>query len=264
MTNSTYKISKMDCPSEEQIVRMALGGVEGIGSLHFDLVERTLRVFHTTDEKAIYQKLDSLDLGTTLVGSTEGDPAPDQPDHGAERRTLLTVLIINLSFFFLNLITGFIAGSMGLIADGLDMLADSLVFALALFAVGGTVARKKNVAKASGYFQVMLATIGIVEVIRRFLGFGEVPEYKLMIIISSLALIGNAVSIYILSKARREEAHMQASYIFLSNDVVINFGVILAGIFVYFSVSKYPDLIIGSLIFLVVARGALRILKLSR
>ncbi len=253
----------MDCPSEEQIVRMALDGVDGVNSVQFDPGERTVSVFHVTDEKAVYEKLRSLDLGTTLLSSSEGEPMSAQ-DHGTERRILLKVLIINLSFFFVNLITGFIAGSMGLIADGLDMLADSLVFALALFAVGGTVARKKNVAKASGYFQLVLATIGIVEVIRRFLGFGEVPEYKLMIIISSLALIGNAVSIYILSKARREEAHMQAGYIFLSNDVVINFGVILAGIFVYFTVSKYPDLIIGSLIFLVVARGAFRILRLSR
>jgi len=185
-------------------------------------------------------------------------------DHRNERRVLMTVLVINLSFFFLNVITGIIAGSMGLIADGLDMLADCLVFALSLFAVGGTIDRKKNVAKASGYFQLVLAILGLIEVIRRFLGFGEVPDHQLMIGIASLALIGNAASIFILSKARREEAHMQASYIFLSNDVVINFGVILAGVFVYFTVSGFPDLLMGSIIFLIVARGAFRILKLSK
>lgn len=153
---------------------------------------------------------------------------------------------------------------MGLVADSLDMLADCLVFGLSLFAVGGTVARKKGVARASGYFQLVLSVFGLIEVVRRFLGYGETPEYQLMIVISALALIGNAVSIYILRKARRDEAHMQASYIFLSNDIIINFGVIVAGAFVYITASKIPDLVIGTLIFLIVARGAFRILRLAR
>jgi len=41
------------------------------------------------------------------------------------------------------------------VADGLDMLADSIVYSLALFAVGGTITRKKKVAKAAGYFQLI-------------------------------------------------------------------------------------------------------------
>jgi len=263
MNKTTFKISTMDCPAEERMIRMSLDDAPNITELSFDLGSRQLDVFHTGDPDVIFQKLDSLSMGAMMIGSEESEFLKVE-DHGNERRVLMTVLLINLSFFFLNVITGLIAGSMGLIADGLDMLADCLVFALSLFAVGGTISRKKNVAKASGYFQLVLAVLGLSEVIRRFLGFGEVPEYKLMIIVSSLALIGNATSIYILSKARREEAHMQASYIFLSNDVVINFGVILAGVFVYFTTSQYPDLIIGSLIFLVVARGAFTILRLAR
>ena len=57
---------------------------------------------------------------------------------------------------------------------------------------------------------------------------------------------------------------MQASMIFTSNDIIINIGVIIAGVLVYFTASKYPDLIIGGIIFLIVVRGALRILKLSK
>ena len=262
MNKTTFKIAKMDCPAEEQLVRMSLADMPDIKELSFDLGSRQLDVFHTDDPEPIFQKLDSLAMDTKMMGSEKSEFVKIE-DHGNERRVLITVLLINLSFFFLNTITGVIAGSMGLIADGLDMLADCLVFGLSLFAVGGTIARKRTVARASGYFQLILAVLGVTEVIRRFLGFGQTPEYKLMIIVSALALIGNAVSIYILSKARRDEAHMQASYIFLSNDVVINFGVILAGVFVFFTASKYPDLIIGSLIFLVVARGAFRILKLS-
>ncbi len=90
------------------------------------------------------------------------------------------------------MLTGFIAGSMGLVANSLDMLADSIVYALSLFAVGGTVSRKKNIAGAAGYFQLALAVLGFTEVVRRFVGHGETPDFHLMVIISLLALAGNA------------------------------------------------------------------------
>lgn len=244
-------------------MRMALDGFPCVERLDFDLGERTLSVSHTGEPDAVTEKLNSLSLGSELLLSEES-VLNDLPDHGHERRILWTVFFINFSFFAIEMITGLIAGSMGLIADSLDMLADCLVFAMSLFVVGSTIARKKNVARISGYLQLALATFGIVEVIRRFLGYDEVPDHTMMIVVASLALISNAASIYILRKARRDEAHIQASYIFLSNDVVINFGVIIAGLLVYLTVSKFPDLIIGSMIFLVVARGAIRILRLAR
>lgn len=45
---------------------------------------------------------------------------------------------------------------------------------------------------------------------------------------------------------------------------MINTGVILAGILVLLTQSKYPDLIVGALVFLIVVRGAFRILKLGK
>jgi Co/Zn/Cd efflux system component len=153
---------------------------------------------------------------------------------------------------------------MGLVADSLDMLADALVYGLSLWAVGSTVTRKKKVAKLSGYFQLALALLGLLEVIRRFIGFEEVPDFQTMIIVSALALIANSVCLYLLQKSKSQEAHMKATMIFTSNDIIINTGVILAGILVLLTQSKYPDLIIGAIVFLIVVRGAFRILKLGK
>ena len=52
--------------------------------------------------------------------------------------------------------------------------------------------------------------------------------------------------------------------IFTSNDVIINSGVILAGILVNVLRSNKPDLIIGTIVFILVIQGAIRILKLGR
>jgi Co/Zn/Cd efflux system component len=57
---------------------------------------------------------------------------------------------------------------------------------------------------------------------------------------------------------------MKASMIFTSNDIIINAGVIIAGILVLFTQSKYPDLLVGGLVFIIVVRGAFGILKLGK
>jgi Co/Zn/Cd efflux system component len=52
--------------------------------------------------------------------------------------------------------------------------------------------------------------------------------------------------------------------IFTSNDVIINLGVIVAGVLVLLLHSGIPDLVIGSIVFVLVVVGAIRILKLSK
>lgn len=255
----------MDCTSEEQMIRMKLADLTNINSLDFDIPNRQLTVFHTDNHEQIFQRLDNLKFDTTLIDSVSTDnysPTTDNTDR--ERKLLWQVLAINFFFFALELTSGFISNSMGLVADSLDMLADSIVYGLALFAVGGIITRKKNIAKLAGYFQLTLAVLGFGEVIRRFVGLEEIPAFQTMIIISILALIGNALCLFLLQKSNSKEAHMQASMIFTSNDMLVNLGVIVAGILVYLTNSKFPDLIVGASVFLIVGQGAFRILKLSK
>jgi len=150
------------------------------------------------------------------------------------------------------------------VADSLDMLADAFVYGISLFAVGGTLVRKKKIAKIAGYFQITLAVVGFVEVLRRFLGVEKMPDFSTMIIVSVFALIANGICLYLLQKSKSKEAHMQASMIFTSNDVVINLGVIIAGVLVNYLDSNKPDLIIGTIVFVLVIQGAIRILKLAK
>ena len=54
---------------------------------------------------------------------------------------------------------------------------------------------------------------------------------------------------------------MRAAWIFSANDVIANSGVILAGILVVATGSRWPDLVIGSVVALIVLRGGIRILR---
>ena len=262
MLKSTYKVSKMDCMSEESLIRMKLEGLSIINKLVFDLENRKLTIYHAEEDSEIETRLNELNLGSQRENTVTVMQDEYEDTASAQSKLLWTVLIINFAFFVIEISTGFISKSMGLVADSLDMLADSLVYGLSLWAVGSTLLRKKRVAKLSGYFQLALALIGLIEVARRFISVNDVPDFKIMIFVSILALIANTVCLYLLQKSKSKEAHMKATMIFTSNDVIINTGVILAGVLVLLTESQYPDLIIGSLVFLVVVRGAFRILKL--
>ena len=263
INKSTFLVKDMDCPSEEQMIRMKLEHLSQVKYLEFDIPSRKLEVFHQDEVRPIHEAIAQLNLNDQLKDTIEAE-LPVGADDSRQRKILWWVLGINFGFFLIEMATGLISRSMGLIADSLDMLADSIVYALSLFAVGAAISRKKKVAKISGYIQMGLALLGFSEVLRRFLIESETPLFQWMIIISVLALAGNLVSLWLINKAKSKEAHMQASAIFTSNDIIVNGGVILAGVLVYWLESKWPDLIVGGIVFAFVMRGALRILNLSK
>jgi Co/Zn/Cd efflux system component len=264
MYKSIYHISKMDCLSEENLIRMKLEGIASIKKLDLDINNRNLTIFHTENNTDIEIRLNDLELGSKRIDTSvfEEKAIIESPDF--QSKLLWYVLIINISFFVIEIITGFLSKSMGLAADSLDMLADALVYGLSLWAVGSTIVRKKRIALMSGYFQLTLAVLGFIEVVRRFIGFESLPDFRTMIIVSFLALIANAICLYLLQKSKSQEAHMKASMIFTSNDIIINAGVVIAGVLVFITNTKYPDLIIGAIVFVIVIRGAMRILKLGK
>ena len=152
---------------------------------------------------------------------------------------------------------------MGLVADSLDMLADSFVYLLALFAVGKAIERKKNVAKISGYFQLILAILGFNRSFAKIFCKNRSSRISNDDAYFVLALLGKRSLSLSFAKSKAKK-HIFMSVIFTNNDVMINLGVIIAGILVYFTHSKMPDLAIGTLIFILVTRGVFSILKLSK
>lgn len=179
-----------------------------------------------------------------------------------QRKVLLTVFAINSVMFVAELIVGIFAQSSGVIADSLDMLADALVYGVVLAAIGRAAALKQRAAWWSGVIQLALALGILGDVVRRTV-WGSEPQSFLMMAIASVALGANAYCLSLLRKYRDGEAHMRASWIFSRSDVIANAGVILAGSLVWVTGSRWPDLIVGSLIAIVVAKGGAQILRES-
>lgn len=265
---SVYAVPKMDCPSEERMIRLALNGFDEIRTLSFDLSNHRLEVVHDGEAEPITAKLATLGLGASLQETVIADPETIKAAESSavsatqESGTLRVLLGINAIMFVVEMTAGLIAQSTGLIADSLDMFADAAVYGLALYAVGRSAKMQVRAAHLAGVLQLILAIGVLVEVVRRFV-FGSEPESLMMMAIAFVALIANTGCLLLISKHREGGAHMKASWIFSANDVVINMGVIAAGALVAWTGSSYPDLIIGTIVGLIVLNGARRILALK-
>jgi Co/Zn/Cd efflux system component len=259
----------MDCPSEEGMIRMALDSVEPKVVLEFDTPKRKVRVFHGDNADAIEERMRALGLGATLESTmpvARDDLARAQASAKQEAQTeagiLKWLLAINGIMFVIEITVGWWAQSTGLIADSLDMFADAAVYGVALYAVGHSVRVKLRAAHFSGWLQIILALGALGEVVRRLV-FGSEPVSTLMMSFGLVALAANVTCLLLIARSRDSGAHMKASWIFSANDVIANLGVILAGGLVAWTGSRYPDLVIGLIIGLIVLNGARRILQLK-
>ena len=180
----------------------------------------------------------------------------------SQKRVLYWLLGINATMFFVEMTVGILADSTALIADSMDMLADAVVYGIGIYAVGKSILHKAKAAQISGYFQLLLGVIILIDITRR-LFLGSEPISSLMIGMGFIALIANVACLVIIRNHKNDEVHMRASWIFSANDVIANVGVILAGVLVTWTGSSYPDLVIGFIIGAIVLNGAWRILQLK-
>lgn len=188
---------------------------------------------------------------------------PTETETRAQRQVLWIALLLNSVMFVVEMIAGLHAHSTGLIADGLDMLADAAAYAIALSAVNRGSRFKSHAALLSGIMLLLLGIGVVIDVMRR-LFTGEPPEGSWMIGVSAVALAVNATVLWLLSRQRRDEAHIQATWIFTRADVIANLAVIFSGIGVWLTGNRYFDLAVGGVISLYVSKEALEIFRKAR
>ena len=91
MYKTIFEINKMDCPSEENLIRMKLDGISSIANLAFDIPNRKLTVFHNGEIDQIEKSVFELNLGGKKISTEQTDktefsensnqktPAPSSP-----------------------------------------------------------------------------------------------------------------------------------------------------------------------------------------
>lgn len=105
MNKTIFEITKMDCPSEENLIRMKLDGISSIENLDFDIPNRKLTVFHNGEIDQIEKSVLELNLGGKKI-STEQTHQTKFKETANQKRLLWTVLAINFAFFLIEMTTG--------------------------------------------------------------------------------------------------------------------------------------------------------------
>ena len=85
-----------------------------------------------------------------------------------------------------------------------------------------------------------------------------------MIVVAIINAATNLVCLRLLRSHRDEGVHLNASWIFTTNDMIANLGIVLSGIAVIFFRSQVPDLVIGVLVAGIVVKGGFEILSSAK
>ena len=168
--------------------------------------------------------------------------------------------MLNAAMFCVGLVVGYLADSTGVIADALDMGTDAVAYALALMATTRNHAFKRNTARWTGGVLLVLGGGIALEAIRRAI-VGSEPIGLAMILYSVVSFGVNLYVLTQLSKYRKGEVHLRASYICTRADVIANIGVFVSGLIVWASGLRLVDLIAGFAIGIYVFKEALEIMR---
>lgn len=87
MNKSTFIVSQMDCPSEEQMIRMKLEAYTQVKYLDFDIPNRKLEVYHVNGIEDIQTSIAGLNLGDSFQGTEEAEP-PEIEDQSKQKTIL--------------------------------------------------------------------------------------------------------------------------------------------------------------------------------
>ncbi len=197
-----FFIQKMDCPTEEKLIRERLAQMDGVGLLEFNLIQRELTVQHQLPSIApLVSTLKALDmLPAVKSDSLDAEAARNAPDQAAAYRIPLRRWLL--------------LGAAGAAALAAEVLAWSSgddrslpVIALAVLAIllGGLGTLKKGWIALRNFslnmnFLMSLAVIGAAVI-------GQWPEAAVVIVLFTLAEMIEALS---LDRARNAIAGLMA------------------------------------------------------
>jgi Co/Zn/Cd efflux system component len=176
-----------------------------------------------------------------------------------QRRVLLIVAGLNGAMFLAGFAASLIAGSAALMADSVDMLADATVYGLSVFAIDKSERWKAGAASAKGLFMLALGVAVIVQIGTR-LSTGVPPVTAIMLVMASLALVVNLLSVVLIWRFRAADMNVASTWECSRNDALANVGVLLAAGAVALTGSFWPDILVGAAIAALFLRSAFRML----
>ena len=176
------------------------------------------------------------------------------------RRILWVAFGINVVMFFIEIIAGFLGGSMSLRADALDFLGDAANYAIALAVIGLSLQWRAGAALLKGGVMGLFG-LWVAGSIAYNAIIATVPQAEIMGAIGLLALAANVSVATLLYRYRRSDSQAMSVWLCTRNDCIANLGVILAGAGVWLSGTPWPDIAVAGIVAYLGMSSAVRVVR---
>jgi len=172
--------------------------------------------------------------------------SPIVPSDAALRRTVITVALLNLSYFGIEFAVGLAIGSVSLFADSVDFLEDASVNLLIFFAMAWSSVARARVGMILAGILLVPAIALIWSLWGKFTN--PIPPEPFALSVTGLgALAINLFCAFLLARYRAHSGSLtRAAFLSARNDAIANVAIVLAGLstaFVWQSV--WPDVVVG-------------------
>lgn len=192
--------------------------------------------------------------------------------HEVNKNNLIIAILLNFSITAGEIIGGIISGSLSLLSDALHNFSDSISIIISYLAL--KVSRRENNERLTfGYKRVeilsALFNAVVLLAISAFL-FKEAfiklrnPEpinSSLMIVVATIGLIANFVSVLILREDSHKSLNVRSAYIHLLSDTLSSIGVVGGGLLIHFYKFYYIDPILTFIIGVYIIKETLAIIS---
>ena len=163
----------------------------------------------------------------------------------ALRRTVLIVALLNLSYFGVEFAVALAIGSVSLFADSADFLEDASVNILIGMALGWSLKARSRVGMALAGILLAPALALLWSLWGKFTN-PLPPEPFALSLTGGGALLVNLSCAYMLARFRAHSGSLtRAAFLSARNDAIANVAIIIAGIVTAYTLSVWPDVIVG-------------------
>jgi len=180
-----------------------------------------------------------------VIGTGRGILVTEITPSTSLRRAVLTVALLNLGYFFIEFASAISISSVSLFADSIDFLEDTSVNLLILLALGWSLQARSRIGMA---LAVILLVPGLAALwtVWQKIASPLPPDPITLSIVGTGALALNVTCALILARFRKASGSLtRAAFLSARNDAYANIAIIAAGIFTAYTLSIWPDVVVG-------------------